>query len=186
MKKVFLFIMMACLAVGFSACKKHKTLKQTEIVAERMISADREMMFMQYAPEYVWYETQVVYKHYLDTDSTSTEIENLENVFQFLKDGDPRVVISEYTTTTHDVAVKNSFWIEDFPIDSVKLTFNEAYEQLMKTNYPKPHSRNVVLRKPIGALPCNAQYIFGNIDDVLFVDAITGEVTNFNPAFSKE
>lgn len=57
----------------------------------------------------------------------------------------------------------------------------------MASNFPKPHSRNCVLRREIGPIPdVNPQYIFGNTKSQLYVDAVTGSVTNHTPAFQPD
>jgi hypothetical protein len=53
----------------------------------------------------------------------------------------------------------------------------------MAANAPKPHSRQVVLRKEVGPNSINPQYIFGNFQAQLYVDAVTGDVKTKNPAF---
>ena len=79
----------------------------------------------------------------------------------------------------------NGFWVEDQPLneEAIKLTYKEAYDKLMATNCPKPHSRYVTLRKQVGPIDANPQYIFGNLRETVFVDAVTGEVSDVNPAF---
>ena len=67
--------------------------------------------------------------------------------------------------------------------EAIKVSFKEAYNKIMATNYPKPHSRHVVLRKEIGPQDANPQYIFGNSQAQIYVDAVTGDVTDKNPAF---
>ena len=68
----------------------------------------------------------------------------------------------------------------------IKLTYEEAYDRIMQTNSPKPHSKHVTLRNPIGPIAINTQWIFGNIHEQLWVDAVTGDVKNSNPAFPEE
>ena len=83
---------------------------------------------------------------------------------------------------------KKGFWVEDYPLigDSIKLTYKDAFKRVMETNSPKPHTKNCVLRKPVGPVECNPQYVFGNIHVQLWVDAVTGDVNNSNPAFPKK
>jgi len=54
---------------------------------------------------------------------------------------------------------------------------------MMAVNFPKPHSRYVTLRNPIGPVAINTQWIFGNVREQLWCDAVTGEIRNSNPAF---
>jgi hypothetical protein len=53
----------------------------------------------------------------------------------------------------------------------------------MAVNFPKPHSKHVTLRNPIGPVAINTQWIFGNVHEQIWVDAVTGECANSNPAF---
>ena len=57
---------------------------------------------------------------------------------------------------------------------------------MMQANAPKPHSKNAILRNPIGPIAINAQWVFGNVREQLWCDAVTGEIRNSNPAFPKE
>ena len=77
------------------------------------------------------------------------------------------------------------FWIEDciMQYDSLKLTYNDACEVFNKVNLPRPHSKHICLRTPLGPLNCNAQYVFGNVQEQVWIDAKTGEARSSNPAF---
>ena len=76
--------------------------------------------------------------------------------------------------------------MEDFPLndEAIVLTFTEALDRVLAANYPKPHSKYVVLRKEIGPKAANPQYIFGNLKSQLYVDATTGAVSDSNPVFA--
>lgn len=67
----------------------------------------------------------------------------------------------------------------------INISYKEAYEKMMEANYPKPHSKHCVLRKEVGPYDCNPQYIFGNIEAQIYVDAVTGAVSDQSPAFNK-
>lgn len=68
-------------------------------------------------------------------------------------------------------------------VEDIEITFNEAFQRVMESNYPKPHSKNCVLRKEVGSTDYHPQYIFGNPHAQLYVDAVTGEVTDKNPIY---
>ena len=55
----------------------------------------------------------------------------------------------------------------------------------MEANIVKPHSKVCVLRKAVGPKEANVQYIFGNEDGAVFVDAVTGDVTDVDPFFTE-
>ena len=44
----------------------------------------------------------------------------------------------------------------------------------------------IILRLPVGPKDCNPQWVFGDVDDVLFIDAVTGEIRDYDPAFSRQ
>lgn len=197
MKKILrlsLLMLSVCLLVGFTSCDPKNKTQDAVVVAEltsveNAISTDREYMALHYTTDYRWYETAVVLTDYLDAESQTGAIESVENVFQVVtaddSGGDSKVFIFNHTNEGVKTITYDGFWIEDFPLndEAIKLTFLQAYEKVMATNSPKPHSKKCVLRLPIGPKSCNAQWCFGNIQEQLWVDAVTGEVRNFNPAF---
>lgn len=177
--KKFIFVTMAlALLLGATSCKKQQTVEKT-------ITSDYTYM-SEHHPDFVWYESQITLADYLD-NSSSTAFKYVDNVFQYFEDGQPHVIIFTHTGGKVDSTKHNDIWIEDCamtPAD-IKLTYTQAYEQVMKSNYPKPHSKNCILREPVGPYSCNPQYVFGTIDEPLFVDAVTGKVVNTDPAFNK-
>ena len=200
MKKV-LFTLMAAIAIlaGVSSCKctsdKQETaepaVEQAELVVENLISTDRQSMYTKHGGDYRWFETGVVLKDFLDEENDGS-IEMVVNVFQVVEHLDSTsfdTFVYKYQHTLEENAEDSvhGFWVEDYPLndEEITVTFRQAYEHLMETNLPKPHSRQVVLRKEIGPVDANPQYIFGNSQAQIYVDAVTGEVRNYNPAFPK-
>lgn len=194
MKKIlFIFTIVICSLI--TSCKCNNTtsvgLTSTNLVVENIISTDRQAMYLNHANDYRWYETGVKMKDFLD-EETDGSIEMVVNVFQ---------VVEQYSETTFDTFVFkyqhfadgsvvedsiHGFWVEDWPLEeeAIKVTFAEAFEKLMETNLPKPHSRMAVLRKEIGPKVANPQWIFGNLHETIYVDAVTGEVSATSPSFS--
>lgn len=200
MKKV-LFTLMAAIAIiaGVSSCKctsdKQETAEpvaeQAELVVENLISMDRQSMYTNHGEGYRWYETGVVLKDFLDEENDGS-IEMVVNVFQVVENLDSTsfdTFVYKYQHTLEGNAEDSvhGFWVEDYPLneEEITVTFRQAYEHLMEANLPKPHSRHVVLRKEVGPVDANPQYIFGNSQAQVYVDAVTGEVRNYNPAFPK-
>jgi hypothetical protein len=151
---------------------------------EHLIATDKQFIFLKYGNDFVWYEAAAKLTDFLDEDP-SGEIESLDDVFQIFKDGQPLVVIIHHDKQGQKVQEINSFWLEDSDIrnDAILFNYDRAFKKLMAANYPKPHSRNCILRKPVGPKDTNPQYVFGTIDDPIFVDAETGDVSDTNPAF---
>lgn len=201
MKKfIILGLMLAIvsiMATGCSSCQSENKkqgieVKMSALTPETSISTDREYMAIHQTTDYRWYETAIVLKDYLDAENPTATIQSVDNVFQVAtadaSGGDSEVFIFSHSDDGIKTTTYKGFWIEDCPLneEAIKLTFKQAYEMVMETNSPKPHSRKCVLRLPVGPKPCNAQWCFGNIHEQLWVDAVTGEVRNFNPAFDVE
>ena len=194
-KLIFAFSFVACLFMMSCSCEKNKAVSGTEttdstaLVVENVTGMDRQKMFQDFGKDYRWFETCIVLKDYLDSEETDGTVTGISNIFQVVveKDNgaDVRVVMFTHVGDSTQVNVANSFWVEDFPMneDAIKLTFKDAYDRVMAANAPKPHSRQVVLRKEVGPNSINPQYIFGNSQAQLYVDAVTGDVKTKNPAF---
>lgn len=77
-------------------------------------------------------------------------------------------------------------WIEDANLSDkeIKLTCEDVLKRLKEWNGVIPPGISMSLRYPVGACECNAQWVIGDVSDVIFVDAVTGEVSNWDPAFN--
>ena len=198
MKKIISVLIIAvlaiCIVVAFF-CNKPNTEPEpkSEVLIslsfENTISADKEYMMLNYGGEYTWFETTAVMKNYLDEECDGS-IETVGSVFQVLKeddegDKDTEVIFTTHTETDNDYIVRHGFWVMDQELNNVAmfLKFDDAFAKVIESDYPKPHSRYCVLRKQVGPKESNPQYIFGNEKYALFVDAISGEVTDQNPSF---
>jgi len=203
MKKFLVFLMSIMLMIGVSSCtctqqKKENvepvvdSLAVTELVVENTISTDKESVYLNHGKDYRWFETGVVLNDWLDGESDGS-IEMVVNVFQVVDYIDSTsfdTFVYKYQHTqegTFEDSV-HGFWVEDYPLNDevIKVTFKEAFEKVQAVNYKKPHSRQVVLRKEVGPVDANPQWIFGNSEAQLYVDAVTGEVRDWNPAFPKD
>lgn len=79
-------------------------------------------------------------------------------------------------------------WIEDKDMSNapIKLSAEDALNRLKEWNGILPKDCNfIILRLPVGPKDCNPQWTFGDVGDVLFIDAVTGEIRTWNPAFSE-
>lgn len=182
MKKILVFLMLGVLTL--TSCHRQKVQPVVkELDVEQITNSNKQDMNTKYN-QYRWYETCVVLKDFMDEECDGT-VESVSNVFQVVSEDGSDVHVIMYNTTldSTEVDVKHGFWVEDFPLDSVKISFKEAFKLMNEVNLPKPHSRHVVLREEIGPNEINPQWIFGNIDAQIYVDAITGNVTDEDPAF---
>lgn len=83
----------------------------------------------------------------------------------------------------------NDVWIEDADMSDqpIKLSAEEALMRLKEWNGVLPKGCNfLTLRYPVGPKDCNVQWVFGDVYDVLFIDAVTGEIRDYDPAFKKD
>jgi hypothetical protein len=151
---------------------------------EATISTDRETMFVEHG-DYEWFETTVNYKDFLD-EETDGSVVSVASVFQTVTQVDS-TSYRVYTFTHENGKVKveeaEGPWLEDCVLNDVEinLTFEDAFNKLMEADIVKPHSKVCVLRKPIGPVEVNPQYIFGNAQMAVFVDAVNGNVTDIDP-----
>ena len=194
MRKFIYLVGALMIGLVFNSCKctQETNYVTPEIVVENTISADRQTMYLDNGENYRWYETGVVLKDWLDEENDGA-IEMVVNVFQVVEQFDSTsfdTIVYKYQHTVEGTTSDSvhGFWVEDYPLNEeiIKVTFKEAYDKVMSVNLPKPHSRQVVLRKEIGPKDCNPQWIFGNSRAQIYVDAVTGEVSKDNPAFGPE
>jgi len=190
---------LACFMISCNSCKSGKTSNSEEVtegglVVERTISTDREYMFVNYGEDYRWFETCILLNAFLDEENCNPDsIVGVSNVFQAViergdstsQSYDTEVVLFSHAGDESQIDVKHAFWVEDLPMndEDITVTFKQAFERVMQANCPKPHSKQCVLRKQLGPKAANPQYIFGNTKSQLYVDAVTGEVSDINPVF---
>lgn len=190
MKELLFFILGLVIIFVATSCCRHK--KAEPFSVESVTTEDARYVYETYGENNSkWYETQITLKNYLDGD-TPMEIEAVETVFQAVLPGDSTSYNTYVIRTTHqlngdmDRVISHDFWIEDAELVGLFLSFQTAYNKLMEANCPKPHSRKCVLRKELGPNNTNAQYVFGNSEQQVYVDAVTGKVSLTNPVYPKE
>lgn len=175
-----------------AACQHKKVEPVPQVVTiavDKTIKADLDSMTAKYGDkDFRWYESLILLEDYLDSDS-DMKVAELVNIYQVVNDGDVYVYktqhFSDGTVTTDSI---HGFWIEDHPLNynDLKISYAKACELISQVNLPKPHSRHVCLRLPIGPLDCNAQWVFGNVEEQIWIDTKTGEARSSDPAFPDE
>lgn len=195
MKKVFYFLAALAVVAGIASCKC--TRDADELVPEKTVAVDSAKVAEIAAADsadFIWFETGVEYDNFFDEDEPLA-VAKVVSIFQVVKK-DSLGVNTDVYIFGHELGVEDvdpepihTFVIEDMPLDGaqVELTFADALERMFEANYPKPHSKQVVLRKELGPKPgVNPQYIFGNVEAQLYVDAMTGDVADKNPVYPVE
>lgn len=188
MKKFIYIIAAVCSTLlCVNACK---CTNGNDNFVEKTIVENKAWMVEHYGPDYRWYETSVVYNDYLD-EETDGSYTTVSSVFYYSTIIDstsfvPSTVIFTVKNGVEQVPeITSDVWVGDCTMTDIEivLTFRDAFDRVMEANYSKPHSRNCVLRKELGPVDCNPQYVFGNVEVQLYVDSVTGEVTDENPAY---
>ena len=195
MKKVFILLMAISLMFSFNSCdwfNKNKDNDKKEIIVENVVKADRDYMTENYGNTYVWYETQIFLNDYLDEECDGSFSE-IVDVFQVITTTDSvtfdtKVIKMYHVADSSYIEEIEGFWVEDMNMNDeiISVTYKQAFQLINEVNFPKPHSKNCVLRKEVGPIEANPQYIFGNIESQLYVDALTGDVTDESPSFCDE
>lgn len=188
----------AFMVAGCSSCQsgnkeQGQKTKDTVLTAsvEDIIATSRQTMYgIAAGNDYRYFETNVKLVEFLDSEAQNGDFVEVTNVFQLIipkdKGYDTKVwIIGVNLDGKIEKQYEGAFYLENFPLNDEKidLTFKEALERLQQANVVKPHSQFAVLRKPVGPVPCNTQWIFGNSKQTVFVDAVTGDVRTSNPAF---
>ena len=180
MKKLLLILFALFALIG---CKCSH-VEPYEINVEDINLMDCDYMSETYG-DFKWYECDIRLKGFLDEENNGS-IDELVNVFQVNDSVNSMVYkIQHFSDGTHFIDSVEGFYIENLPmeLENVKVSYTNAFIKINEINYPKEHSKNVCIRKPLGPIECNEQFIFGKS---IWVDATTGEVSTTDPAFPKE
>lgn len=203
LKTLFLSLI-GVLLLSLTSCSGCKSAKVEPVVenvtavsalgdVDHIIAMDRQAMFLKFGDQYRWYETEILLPEFLDSDNVTSTPVMLVNVFQSIVEYDngADTYVWKYKHLqdgTIEIDSIHSFWIENWPLNDevLKVNYAQAWDKMMAVNYPKPHSRHVTLRNPVGPVYVNTQWIFGNIRAQIWIDAVNGNATNSNPAFPEE
>lgn len=151
----------------------------------------RQTMFMTLGvEEYEWRNSKIVFNDSIKADNIDDlHVTDINDVFYYWdeqKGPQVQFINSNVKYGTQIPWPINDVWIEDDNLSGapIKLTAEQVLMRLKEVNCPIPPAKSMSLRLPIGPCECNPQYVVGDVYDVLFIDAVTGEVSNWNPAFN--
>lgn len=202
-----LLAIVGIMATGCSSCQSENKKQETESVEpvktivltpENAIGCDRQTMYLRtpVGADLHWMQTGIVLTSFLTDESvTDATVMEVTNGFQTQIPNSKGVqtkvtLITTNTMTTDSLVLDGSFWFDNYPLESkaIKLTFSEAIDRIIEANCPKPQTRCIVLRCPVGPVHIDdAYYIAGDGTPgtpMVFVNANTGEVFTENPAFN--
>ena len=204
MKKIFFGLMLAMvsiMATGCSGCQSEN--KQQPVLTadydgvvqdftagtKHILALHRQTMFnLVKGHEYQWRNLQVQFNDFITAENLDDlHITDVTSVFFYWNEG-PWV---QYITSNvkKGTLIPNKIqdvWIEDCDMSEceIKLDVEDVLKRLKEWNGVIPEkSKGMVLRLPVGPRNCNAQWVIGGIGDPIFIDAVTGEITNWCPSF---
>lgn len=140
---------------------------------------------------YEWRNSRIIFNDTLTTDAIDNlHVTDVNDVFYYWNSDGPWV---QYINTNiqHGVQIPwpiNDVWIEDADLTScqIKISAEDALSRLKAWNGVLPKSCFMTLRLPVGPKVCNAQWVIGDVYQTIFIDAVTGDVSNWNPAFPRK
>lgn len=191
MKRFLSIITIALVAISVTSCNwfnKNEKQDNEQPTVESYIESDMEYVRENYGNTFVWYETEILYTNYLDEENDGT-YQFIKSVYQYVDmsedstSADVTVITIYHENDAVHIEVENTWYAECFDLrhSDINLTFRDAYNAIMSVNLPKPHTQYCVLRDQVGPVAANPQYIYGQ--GLLFVDAVNGVVSEFNPVF---
>lgn len=189
MKKIiYLLLIISLIGCG----EKGKIFRENkELVGiEEIIFEDNEQMEKGFGKDYRYYESYVIFDKFFDSDSANW-ITELCSVFLVLDNDkesgsyDTRVIIFAHRPGSTFIDKKAGIFVENhnLKIDSINVTFIQAYEKMRYSGLKRPRSKFCSLRRQDGIVKANPQYVFGNANEQIYVDAVTGEISITNPVF---
>jgi hypothetical protein len=181
------------ISLAFVGCGKKERVfsSNPELVGiEEIIKTDDGHMKDGFDHDYRYYESFVTYDKFFDSGEDNKIIE-MCSVFQVLENEkesgsmDTRIIMFAHRPGSTFIDRKARIFVENYNLclDSIKITYIQAYEKMMCSKLKKPRSKFCSLRRQYGEVKANPQYVFGNASEQIYVDAITGEVSNENPVF---
>ena len=138
---------------------------------------------------YEWRNSQVYFNDTIRKDNIDDlHITDIIDVFFYWNASGPWVQYINTNVTKGTIIPKpiQDVWIEDDELDNceIKLSAEDALQRLKEWNGEIPSNyKCMVLRRPVGVRNCNAQWVLGTFGNPLFIDAVTGDITDWCPAF---
>lgn len=154
---------------------------------DHIIALHKQTMFDLYKGEpYAWYETRVLFNDSIKAENfDSLKVMDVTDIFQLFDPARCQYISTNIEKGTIIPKPIPDIWIEDCDMShsAVKLSAEDVIEKLKAWDGIIPPAIGMTLRQPLGPKQCNPQWVIGNIMQVIFVDAFTGDITDWCPAF---
>ena len=199
----FLLAIVSIMATGCSSCQSGKQKQDAVTVVtndydgvtqdftagiSNIQALHRQTVFsLIKGQKYEWRNSKVIFSEAITAENIDDlHVVDVTDVFYYWNEG-PWV---QYVTTNVQKGTLipkpiPDIWIEDDNLSEaqIKLSAEDALQRLKEWNGVIPEATAMTLRLPLGPRHCNAQWVIGGIRDVIFIDAVTGDITNWCPAF---
>ena len=211
--KKFIFLMLTavllCMVAGMSSCKSCGKGEPGEPIVEKAVQADydgvvvdftagvdhiqslhrQKMYTLNDGANYEWRNSKVLFNDTITWENIDElKVVEVTDVFFYWNSEGPHVQFIATNVKDGTIIYKpiRDVWIEDDNLSDkeVKLSADDVLQRLKEFNGLIPPAISMSLRYPVGPCECNAQWVVGDAYDVIFVDAVTGDVSNWNPAFN--
>lgn len=166
--------------------------------------------------KYEWRNSRVIFNDVITMENIDElHVTDVNDVFCYWNERGPWVqYINSHVKNGVQIPWPiNDVWIEDSDLSNlqIQLSAEDALQRLKEWNTAIKREQNgasssaaereqgrakpngiippatfLTLRCPVGPKDCNAQWVIGNVNDVLFIDAMTGEIRDYDPAFPRE
>ena len=154
---------------------------------EHIQAQHRQMMYgIAKGKKYAWYESKVMFRDSIKADNLDdVHMVDVTDVFQTFEPALCQTISTNIKKGTIVPSPIPDIWIEDVDMSELplKITAEDVIEKLKAWDGIIPPAKGMTLRCPLGPRRCNAQWVIGNIKDVIFIDAVTGNITDWCPAF---
>lgn len=207
-KKILLSLLVAVIGIGvssFGSCDKGKPKGEPSVEpvalyhdydgvvqdftagVSHVQALHRQTMFNLYeGKQYAWYETRVLFNDSIsDGNLKDLKVVDVTDIFQTFNPAMCQYISTNVVKGTIIPPAIPDIWCEDCDMSElpIKVSAEQVLEILAAWDGIIPPAVGMTLRCPLGPKTCNAQWVIGNIVDVIFVDAVTGYVSDWCPAF---
>ena len=154
---------------------------------EHIVALHKQTVYNLYKGEkYAWYETRVLFGDSIKAGTLDDlKATDVTDIFQLFDPARSQTISTNVEKGTIIPRPIYDIWIEDIDMSGaeIKLWPEDVLERLKAWDGILPPAVGMTLRQPLGPRRCNPQWVIGNIFQVIFVDAVTGDITDWCPAF---
>lgn len=206
--KKFIFlglVAVAALFTGCSSCHSDKAKQEAKEVVthdydgvvvdfsagtEHIQALHRQAANTLIGQKFEWRNSKILFNDYITAETLDDlHVVDVTDVFYYWHDGPwVQYITSNVKQGTLVPSLIPDVWIEDDDLSNAEIVLSaeDVLQLLSEWNGIIPPAKVLILRIPIGPKKCNPQWVIGDTKQVLWIDAVTGEITDWCPAFPKK